>query len=305
MIHTPSRCSAAAEEISRWLQTGIEVGPSVQQFVRSAFTDASPSEMAALLARESGCEKDSLLDLLFFPDETLQISLEKRIGTETFEDRDEPVIVRLVVHQNPEAEIRFPEEDRRVSVPVPDYLVANLVRRLRLSRRLDAHLSDVLAANLPASAVPGIRVKIRHADLPPNPVVTAFLCRFFETLPCHEKHFSTCLGFLLSFVGELAHDIDMEKALVDKRHKLAAQVTKANAFHDRLQKTNMETMMLAGHKAPAIDLDRTREIIGIIDRLIHTFFDRSASIGDRHENHFTLDGPDNLEELDNLFRLLS
>ena len=74
-----SKNNQVAEKIIAILQNGLTLGEDTQHFIDSTFSNPSVSELEEILQDDSNCERDSLLELLFFPDESLQLQFEPLI----------------------------------------------------------------------------------------------------------------------------------------------------------------------------------------------------------------------------------
>ena len=66
-----------AEKIIAILQGGLALNSDTQHYIDSTFSNPSVAELDALLQDEFSCETDSLMELLFFPDESVQLQLEE------------------------------------------------------------------------------------------------------------------------------------------------------------------------------------------------------------------------------------
>ena len=66
-----------AEKIIDILQRGLMINADTLHYIDSTFSNPSIGELEELLQDESSCETDSLIELLFFPDESVQLQLEE------------------------------------------------------------------------------------------------------------------------------------------------------------------------------------------------------------------------------------
>ncbi len=78
-----------AEKIIEILRSGLTINADTQHYIDSTFSNPSIDMLAALVKDEANCETDSLLELLFFPDESVQLQLEQMIDAVCFEKHDE------------------------------------------------------------------------------------------------------------------------------------------------------------------------------------------------------------------------
>ena len=77
---TPSASPAILDDLEavlrRYMADGITLTGDVRGFMTATFGDASADTLQTLLSDESNAERDSLLDLVFFPDQALQLAIE-------------------------------------------------------------------------------------------------------------------------------------------------------------------------------------------------------------------------------------
>jgi len=71
------KCDVLADEIKKILGQGIDLNDDVVHYIDSTFSNPTVEELQTILADDSNCEKDSLMELLFFPDESMQVQLEE------------------------------------------------------------------------------------------------------------------------------------------------------------------------------------------------------------------------------------
>ena len=71
------KCELIADEIKKILSKCIDQSDDVVHYIDSTFSNPTVKDLEAILADDANCEKDSLMELLFFPDESLQIQLEE------------------------------------------------------------------------------------------------------------------------------------------------------------------------------------------------------------------------------------
>ena len=72
MIPSPS-VARIADTLRAILARGLDLTPDTLRFIDSTFSQPSAAELAAILKDDDAPEGDSLLELLFAPDDALQI----------------------------------------------------------------------------------------------------------------------------------------------------------------------------------------------------------------------------------------
>ena len=78
-----------AKKISEMLSKGIGLSADVVHYIDSTFSNPTIEELQIILADDSNCEKDSLMELLFFPDESMQVELEELLERYKPQNEDE------------------------------------------------------------------------------------------------------------------------------------------------------------------------------------------------------------------------
>ncbi|MCK4984722.1 MAG: hypothetical protein KAS40_04340, partial [Desulfobacterales bacterium] len=71
-----SKNKQLADRIIDILRSGLALDAATLHYIDSTFSNPFIGELEELLQDESSCETDSLIELLFFPDESVQLQLE-------------------------------------------------------------------------------------------------------------------------------------------------------------------------------------------------------------------------------------
>lgn len=251
---------------------------SIQAYIHSTFAVARPAEIRLILDQEGGCEKDTLLDLLFYPTGAIQNRLEPILADCCFDPQDEQYIAEHIINAQPQAMIHYPGSGAITTIRVPAESIQNLIKRLRLSKHPDIALLQTIKAHIPEAECFSILVRIRNADLPCDAGVVEFLNLFFKTIQYDESYFRDCLDFILTFLSELSSFDDICGALIVKKHRLVALLRRAENFTGRLRRANAEMMMLSGQKEPYLNSESLRKTMGIIDLLTVKLFGQAKQI---------------------------
>ncbi|MGD1971889.1 MAG: hypothetical protein PVF24_09765, partial [Desulfobacterales bacterium] len=78
-----------ADKIIEFLQRGLAINADTQHYIDSTFSNPSIEALDKLLQDESSCETDSLMELLFYPDESVQLQLEGLLEDAQLRPEDE------------------------------------------------------------------------------------------------------------------------------------------------------------------------------------------------------------------------
>jgi hypothetical protein len=155
------------------------------------------------LQNESSCETDSLLALLFFPEEPVQLQLEKMIADTDFQDRDEQEVQNRVCARSFQTQMRFADDRGTLEIEVTPSIAAEFVKRLNLSRRLDPKIRSAIDRCVHPELQTRCKVRFRNSRPITSPEKIAFLQAFFENLQVADGVFFDHLDFTVRFLDEI------------------------------------------------------------------------------------------------------
>ena len=177
-----SKIKQVAEKIIAILKGGLTLNADTQHYIDSTFSNPSVSEFEALLQDESSCETDSLMELLFFPDESVQLELEEMIEDTHFQSRDEQEIQRRVSSTSLQTQIRFADGRGTLEKRVGPSNAAQFIERLNLTRSLDPNLRSAIARHVHKGLQTQCKVRLRNARPITSPNKISFLQSVFKEL---------------------------------------------------------------------------------------------------------------------------
>ncbi len=265
-----------ADKIIKILGSGLTINADAQHYIDSTFSNPSIDTLAALVKDETSCETDSLVELLFFPDESAQLQLEEVIDAVCFEKHDERAITDMVCSQLSQTRICLHDGRGSFEMAVSPLNVAQFVARLNLSRLLDPKLRSAIAKYVSQRLQTRCKVLLRNARQISSPEHILFLVDFFKKLRTDADEFLDSLDFILSFLAELDDEADMFKVLMAKKRFYNWCLQKAKNLDIQLTKHNVETLLLKGKRIPYVDKADARKKIKIIDRISLAVFGKTA-----------------------------
>ena len=80
-------------KFEKFWEMSITLGSQLIHYIDSTFSNPTTVELQSILQDDSNCEKDSLMELLLFPDETIQLQLEALLERLHFKAGDEKSVL--------------------------------------------------------------------------------------------------------------------------------------------------------------------------------------------------------------------
>jgi len=272
-METHDKCELLAAKIRAILNRGMILDDDVIHYIDSTFSNPTVGQLESILNDDTDCERDSLMDLLFFPDESMQLQLEQVLETLQLERREEPRVLACLCKTPLDVPLRFADQRGTLRVRLPESFAARLLSRLRIGKTMDSRLLAAIS-NFGAQA-DRLKVRIRNARFAPTARRIEILHSFFEKIDPAGSDATACLDFLLDFLEEFDEHKDPCRALADKKKFYFLNLQKAARLAHQLQHTNMETFLLQGKRVMLIDAADARRKMKIIDRISRALFGKT------------------------------
>jgi hypothetical protein len=274
-MESVDKCDRLADEIKKILAGGISLSSDVIHYIDSTFSNPTVSELQSVLQDDSNCEKDSLMELLFFPDESMQVQLEEVLENLQIREQDKNGVLDSLRRKPLQVTLQFPGKRGSLTLLLPHEVIPGFIARLRISKHLDRELCAFINKHAAEDARIRYKVKIRNSRFSPGENKIRFLCDFFEKMEPGSHDFDICLDFALSLLEELKEDKDIYEALTAKKRFYLRSLQKARQMEIQLQKQNVETLLLEGKRVILIDQADARKKMLIIDRISRAVFGKT------------------------------
>lgn len=274
-MNADEKCMLLAERIAKILREGIHLSSEVMHFIDSTFSNPCLDELEKIIADQSDCERDSLIELIFFPDEEIQAKLEDLLENHRYCREDEQKVLEYLSSEPIEATIHFPHNQDVLNVKMPGETAGQFLTRLNIHRKIDQRISAAIDTRIPEELKMQVKVKLRNTndEIVENKIL--FLGDFFQKMDHEGGDFMECLDFILSFLDETKNTSNMFGALMDKKRFHFKNVQRAEKFRQRLEKANMETIILQGGKAPYVSIKDEKRKMELIDQISLSVFGRT------------------------------
>jgi len=274
-MDSEEKCNQLADKIRKILGNGITLGSEVIHYIDSTFSNPTTTELQTILHDDSNCEKDSLMELLLFPDETMQLQLESLLERLHFQQADEKTVLGDLLQDPVQVSIRFPGDRGSLRLRIIEDVASQFISRLNISRHLNPNLLDTLNQHKDETISDRIKVKLRNSRFSPTTEKIEFLGLFFKKFDSQDKDIFECLDFALSLLDEPTIDNDIYRTLMAKKKFYYRSLQKAKQLATQLQKQNVETLMAQGKKVVLIDQRDARKKMRIIDRISRAVFGKT------------------------------
>jgi hypothetical protein len=269
------KCELIAAEIKKILSKGIDLSDEVVHYIDSTFSNPTLKELQTILADDANCEKDSLMELLFFPDESMQVELEETIEQYRPQIGDENKIIAYLCRDPLQVIFQFEDTRGTLKLQIPKNVIPLFLTRLKLSKHIDAKLIASILDYGDTKNINGFKVKIRNSRFAPSDTKTGFLCSFFDKIGSRSNDIFECLEFALEFLDEIQKEGDIYQALMAKKKFYFISLQKFQKMDARLEKHNIETLMAQGERVVLIDQADVRKKMRIIDRISRAVFGKT------------------------------
>ncbi len=298
-MKSANKLKQIANKIIDLLQDGLRINADTQHYIDSTFSHPTVKELDVLLQDESSCESDSLMALLFYPDESVQLELENLLEYVQLQKEDERAIRAQVCSQPFQARFRFGDERGALTLAVTPANVDAFLERLNLTRLLDPKISAAIGQHVQPTLQARCKVKLRNAKPIKLADKISFLESFFEKMILEDDAFFEYLDFILSFLGDLNNESDIFKTLMTYKKIYFHGLQKAAKLDKQLTKHNVETLLLSGTRLAFMDKADARKKIQMIDRISLAVFGKTDFFdlmpADSQSIH--LEGPGDIDRL--------
>lgn len=263
--------------LTNWLRNGQKFTADVKEYAETILGVCTLSELEPLFADNDNPDIEPFLEYIIFPDETLLHALEPILAT-PLSSEDVARLTSRLVAETPRMILH--EAEHTFSFPIPEWMWSDFIARLHLEDTTVSFLiesSPELADSLSITT----RSYLRTANIPDSSFLHTALLQFFMTTqphdPLYHSMLSTWVCVLTSLPTNHNHSMaTLMEHLEKRRRRLYKAIFDANEFTIKLQRFNMETLMLSGDLPPAINVDDARMQIRLIDRIAIALFQKNV-----------------------------
>lgn len=265
------------KRITNILEEGIGVTGEVAHFIETTFGPLTAAALAQILSDTENIEAESLVELLLYPDEAIQVAMEPLLEKDQYTDKDIDAVIALLTSTPMCITLRVPDAAEgctgEIVINVTASVLNTLIKRLNITRWIDPRVAGILAHRLAdKSEILKARVKLRNARFAFTETATGFLCELIEQTHKTPAFFRQAFTFMVDFLDETDPRADLYSALVEKKYGLRRMIRQAMTTEKALQENPPEVIMLRGDPIFCINVDDTRSRMELIDRVCMLVF---------------------------------
>lgn len=266
-MNPTEKCRLLADTILSCFKDGITIDRHTQQYIDTCLPGLSLEAVAHLICDAPDLDVAPLMDLIFFPDETLQVRLEPLLETHAYNRSDEAAVVALLESEAIETTLMTPQSPETAPLRIPTSVLAPFIRRLGISRRIPPGLAATISDLYPPETAVRLKVMLRNTRISLTGPAKDFLEAFILGMDSGSEDFDACFELVLGLLGEQETETDPFRLLRIKTDTLYKAKEAALRFEKQLLRSNMETLMHQGIRAPEISAAEAEKKIGLLDRI--------------------------------------
>jgi len=264
--------------IIKALENGGCLTVAILDYIDAVLFSPEPDRLAAFLTDDTDSQRDTLLDLIFYPDQAVQIDLEPLLEAARYSVADERKLHDRLLARAIPVRVNMPDGRPLASILVPDFIKSQYLARLNISWQMDPHVAAAIENGLSAAMRPIVRVRLRNADICTASGRRDFLCRFFQQMTERHPDYLDCLDVVLSLLQTADKGVDGYDLLIEHKRSLFRSLQQARRFERLMGQSNMETLMLQGVRAPHVSPNALIHHMRLIDMICFGIFGHTEAI---------------------------
>lgn len=260
------------------LEDGGRLTEAIIDYIASALFFPESERLADFLADDGASERDSLLDLIYFPDQAVQIDMEPLLDAACYAVDDETRLHARLAALPIDARVCMPDGRQLIRLRMPDFIKSRYLERLRITWQLDPQVATAIDTGVSAQRGPVVKVRLRNAGISLTPSRRSFLTRFFERMPDSDPDYLACLDLTLSLIKTADEAADVYDLLAGHKRSLFRCLQQTQRFETLLGQSNMETLMLQGVRASHASRDELVYHMRLVDMICLRIFGTTENI---------------------------
>ena len=232
------------------LTAGGVLTDDVLNFIDASLFPPEPEALAAFLTDDDNSERDTLLDLIFYPDQAFQVDLEPLLEAGRFSPADEKRILTDLLDADIDASARMPNGRDLVCLRLPDFIKKRYLDRLNIAWQPHPDVYAAIDNRVSAPLRPVVKVRLRNAGVRFESDQALFLGRYFTRMDDGHPDFLACLELVLALLDDNSAAVSFYSQLVDYKRTCFRGLQQARRFESLLRRFHIENPTLQGIPPP-------------------------------------------------------
>ena len=258
--------SMLAEAIQKRLCSEIVVTAETQRYMNSVLGISTLQDIQQTFQDDASSDSATFMELLLFPDEAFQLTIEPLIEACHFNEFSEQTIEQLLISRKLHTIIHFPDQGS-ISVRIPDEMIHSTVSRLNLSYSTDRSVIESLDPFLQEPLRTQVKVRLRNSGWIQHQPHIQLLWKLFQNLVPQQGDLLEYLDVVLKFLAVPHLESDIRSDLKSEKNRLVHWINLADRQDHLLRTAPMEAIMLQGIRRISIDKDEVIKQILILDHV--------------------------------------
>ena len=263
----PNKIRPLVDRIESILWEGFRLLPETLHFIESTFDCTSIKTLAVKLDDNSDSDHHTITELIYFPDEAMQLRIEDVLEQGNYVISDEFSIVDLLVRNRPATRIFWPAAPEPLNQLLPVAAAKPFLSRLHITRRIDPKLLGTIQTRVSRDNRLAVKVKLRNCNVPQTPARISFLNAVLTKIETASKPPFECLTFVLNLLPEIETGSDIYHILSGKKMGAIRNLQLARNYQSRLKKGNIEILLAQGIRSPFVNQSQLMKEIILIDEI--------------------------------------
>jgi len=270
-----AHCQKLAENIRDIFQSGLHISDTDSHFILSTMSIDHLNQIDRVIQDPDSPDYEVLMALIYFPDESIQISLEDQIESACFQPQDLDSILTHLMPLKPDTRILSPKKQLLLTITTPPSSSRAFLQRLNLNRHLAPELIQAIEQRMDPIVATKYKVWIRNMTREPNTRDIHFLKDLFLNLDPPYQARDRLIDFVLRFLEETPAAVEPIQGLTQYKHRCLQHIQRLDRYESKRRNYNFETRMALGIREPHDDKKALMQKVVFLDEIGLALYNRN------------------------------
>ena len=274
MHEAGSKYQEFALTIHAVFEEGLHISQTGCDFIFSTFSISGIRDLKALIRDTSNCESDSLIELIYFPDESIQLRLEDQLESYVFQQTDQETVLEQILSHQGKTRVHFEGLQPVLTIKTLENGVRAFLARLNIARQIDSELVGIIDHRAGEEQGRKYKVWLRNMVMDLRARDNAFIKDLFLKMG-FSSNFDEYLFFSLRLLEESQNETDLFQALNQHKQRCLKHLQQNDRLEAYRSNHNIETLMAHGIRIPHMHKQTLLVQIAFVDDICLALFNRS------------------------------